>query len=514
MRHPHRTTVLLALGVVILLDVLRVWLPSIITIFGRAAETPAELLGGFALGWFVLALAAPTLVRRLGPRPVGLAAAVVLAAVRLALTAAPGGRAQLWLACTGLLAGLIWLAASAAVVHRPVARLAIGLAAAAVGHALLATEDMLWRGGPAAWVGSVLLVAAFLAVSVRAAAGPSPAASGRPSKTPQPVVARPGDAGGSTAATGDRAVVAGRRAWLVFGPALLLAGQVALSPALWNAALSYRHGSVAFPGLARPPAGVVPVLPAVAVALFLAAAFLRPPPQLARLLWPAALVAGAVLFAADRPGWLVPAILLAAAGQGGCLGRTDVVGHRPERPVGTGPGDDGRGRTAVSGMLLFAVAAVGYRNAGQCSALQLQGGGEGPRGRAVRPERAIDRGKVEPVSGDNQAGARRTTVAAGLAETKNACGADVRPGQSPADRGEAGTHPGVARSVRSAEGTSAIHGGRGSQYAAYDLGYPNGWAPVGLAVLVGAVAQPPVPPRPSRSCPGRPGGGRWRRWRC
>jgi hypothetical protein len=38
----------------------------------RAAETPAELLGAFALGWFLLALAAPHLVRRLGARPGGL----------------------------------------------------------------------------------------------------------------------------------------------------------------------------------------------------------------------------------------------------------------------------------------------------------------------------------------------------------------------------------------------------------------------------------------------------------
>ncbi|PSK63934.1 hypothetical protein B0E53_04116 [Micromonospora sp. MH33] len=93
MRHRHLPTVALALGVVVLLDVLRVWLPSIITIFGRAAETPAELLGAFALGWFVLALAAPVLVRRLGARPVRLVAAGLLPRTPMG-TARPTSRAS------------------------------------------------------------------------------------------------------------------------------------------------------------------------------------------------------------------------------------------------------------------------------------------------------------------------------------------------------------------------------------------------------------------------------------
>ncbi|WP_216592603.1 hypothetical protein [Verrucosispora sioxanthis] len=57
-------TATLALGLVVLTDVLRVFLPSVITIFGQAASTPAELLGAFAVGWFVLALVAPALVAR------------------------------------------------------------------------------------------------------------------------------------------------------------------------------------------------------------------------------------------------------------------------------------------------------------------------------------------------------------------------------------------------------------------------------------------------------------------
>ncbi|WP_406036918.1 endonuclease/exonuclease/phosphatase family protein [Micromonospora sp. NBC_00898] len=358
MRHRHLITATLALGVVVLLDVLRVWLPSIITIFGQAAATPAELLGAFAVSWFLLALAAPALVRRLGARRVGLVAAGALAGVRLALTAAPGGQLQLWLACTGLLAGLLWLAATAAVVARPVPGLALGLVAAAVGHALLGTEDLVWRGGWPAWTLSPLLAAAFLTGEFLAArvltgkvlAGKALAAAF--------LVTR-------ALATGTNRAVAsgGARGWLLAGPATLLAGQLALPPAVWNAAASYRHGSPGLAGLGV-PAEHVPALPMLVVGLFLVATFTRPPRWLARVLWPAALLAGAVLFAADRPGWLGPAFLLAAAGLGGCLALADADSGPGSGP-GTGTSDGSamsgrRGYVAVGGMLVFAVASIAY----------------------------------------------------------------------------------------------------------------------------------------------------------
>ena len=341
MRHRHLPTLALALGIAVLLDVLRVWLPSVITLFGRAAETPAELLGAFALGWFLLALAAPTLVRRVGAAPVGLVAAGVLAAARLALTAQPGGPAQLWLACAGLLAGLVWLTATAASVPRPVTGLALGLAGNAVGHALLGTEDLVWRGGMAAWTLSALLVVTFLAAS---ATGRT-AAAGEPSPTGE----------GVAAATSGRTRTPGRRSWLLCGPALLLAGQVALAPALWSAAAG--TGSPGFPGLARPGSGALPG--ALAVLLFLAAALFRAPARPARVLWPAVLLAGSVLFVT---GHLVAAYLLTAAGLGGCLALTDAAAG-DDRAAGTdGDGRAGarRGRAVALGMLVFAVATVAY----------------------------------------------------------------------------------------------------------------------------------------------------------
>ncbi|WP_433348102.1 endonuclease/exonuclease/phosphatase family protein [Micromonospora sp. CA-111912] len=332
MRYRHLHTATLALGIVVLIDVLRVFLPSVITIFGQAATTPAELLGAFALGWFVLALAFPALLRRLGARPVTLVAAVALAGLRLALTAAPGGRAQLWLATAGLVAGLLWLAGTAAGTHRPVPGLALGLALGAVVHAGLGTYDLVWRGGWAGWAGSVVLVGLFLAATIRPAPPVEPARSAPPVEPD-----------------------GGARAWLLAGPALLLTGMVALSPAVAETASSYRRGPG--DGLARSAAGDVSALFSYAVAVFLFAALARPPRGYARLLGPLALVLGAVLFAAGEPGRLGPAVLLTAAGVGACLSLAGAAAPASA----AAPGRSARSPlAAVLGMLLFAVAAVGY----------------------------------------------------------------------------------------------------------------------------------------------------------
>ena len=42
----------------LLTDVLRVFLPSLLTVFGDAGSTPAVRLGAFAALWFVLGLVA------------------------------------------------------------------------------------------------------------------------------------------------------------------------------------------------------------------------------------------------------------------------------------------------------------------------------------------------------------------------------------------------------------------------------------------------------------------------
>ncbi|MEO3779163.1 endonuclease/exonuclease/phosphatase family protein [Micromonospora sp. B11E3] len=322
MRHRHLDTATLALGVVVLTDVLRVFLPSVITVFGQAAATPAALLGAYALGWFLLALAAPALVRRIGARPVAAVAAVALAAARLALTAAPGGRTQLWLATAGLLAGLVWLAGTAERAARPATGL--GLALGAVTHAALGTYDLVWRSGWAGWAGSGALVALFLAGTVRPASPRRRAARARPG---------------------------GARVWLLAGPALLLTGMVALSPAVAGTASSYRRGPA--DGLARPPAaGDLPLLFAGAVALFLFAALARPPRGYARLWGPLAALAGTAAYDLGYPNGAVPvavaglaAVVALAPGAAGPHSRP-----QPRRPAVAA-------RIAASGLLCALVAS-------------------------------------------------------------------------------------------------------------------------------------------------------------
>ncbi|MEV6690589.1 endonuclease/exonuclease/phosphatase family protein [Micromonospora sp. NPDC051196] len=326
LRHRHLGTATLALGLVVLTDVLRVFLPSVITIFGQAASTPAELLGAFALGWFVLALAAPALVVRVGARPVGLVAVVVLSAARLALTAMPGGRTQLWLATVGLLAGLVWLAATASQVTQPVPGLVFGLTAGALGHALLGTHDLVWWGRWEAWLLSVALVALLLVAAVASARRPEP---------------------GRSAAAGDGDAVPPARSWLLVGPSLLLGGMLALSPAVASTAMSFWLGDA---GTAGPPLfALAPLAGAVALFVFCA---LSPPRERWRPLLPVLLLVGALLFGYGPPSALGLAMLLAAAGLGGCLALTGAD-HGPSTAAR-------RGYASIGGMLVFAVAAVLY----------------------------------------------------------------------------------------------------------------------------------------------------------
>ncbi|MGK5522274.1 endonuclease/exonuclease/phosphatase family protein [Micromonospora sp. URMC 107] len=344
MRYRHFPTVTLALGVVLLVDVLRVFLPAVITIFGQAASTPAELLGAFAFGWFLLALAAPALVRRVGARPVTLVAAVLLVVARLAVNGQPGGRLQLWLATAGLLAGLVWLAGVAAGTDRPVPGLALGLAVGALLHTVLDTYRPAFLGDWPAWLLAVVVAGLFLAGQAR----PAP----------------PAGAGGV-------------RSWLLAGPALLLAGMVALSPAVARTATSYQFGLLRSDpadevGVATVPLfGPAPL--AVAVGGFLLAALASPRRGAWRWLGPVALVAGAVLVALERGELLLPAVLLTAVGLGACLASAGAADGRVADDAATPAVDDGgragqdaaraagrRGYAAVAGMLVFAVAAVAY----------------------------------------------------------------------------------------------------------------------------------------------------------
>ncbi|MEU4717284.1 endonuclease/exonuclease/phosphatase family protein [Micromonospora purpureochromogenes] len=423
MRYRHRTTVVTALGLVLLTDVLRVFLPSVITIFGQAASTPAELLGAFALGWFVLALAVPPLLRRVGVRPVALVAAVVLAGARLAVTGFPGGRAQLWLATAGLVAGLCWLTAVAAGSNRPVPGLALGLAAAAVLHAVSDTYRSPWLGGAEVWVLGVVLAVLFLAG--------------------QALPAPPAGAGGA-------------RAWLLAGPALLLAGMVALSPAVARTAMSYQFGLLESSPAQGAGAAVAPLfgpLPvAVAVGGFLLAALTPPRRPAGRWIGPVALLAGAVLVALGRGELLLPAVLLTAVGLGGCLAHCDTA-QEPAPAIPAIPTTSTEPATVSAGVS-SATAATG-----------------------VTPTAPAG---VAPAAGDT-----------GVAPAAG----------GPGDGEASGFHRAAGRRGYAAVGGMLVFAVAAVlYYAAYDLGYPNGWVPVAVAVLTAAVALS-AGPAPARTGP-------------
>jgi endonuclease/exonuclease/phosphatase family metal-dependent hydrolase len=191
-----RTARLLAVsgGVWLLVDLWRVWTPSLITIFGQAASTPPEAIGGFAVGVMVVPLVLLLLLGRRLTAPAVLHALLLLAVVaRVALMLLDGGRPQLAVASFGVVAAVLWLCLAADCLGDVlVPGLFLGILLSASTHAALGSFGAVWRHDPWGW----LLLAAQVLLVLAAWRGHVP------------VEAR---------------AVARRTAWLVF-PALLLAG--------------------------------------------------------------------------------------------------------------------------------------------------------------------------------------------------------------------------------------------------------------------------------------------------
>jgi endonuclease/exonuclease/phosphatase family metal-dependent hydrolase len=318
----------LALGTLLLVDVLRVWLPSIITIFGQAASTPAELMGAFALLWFLLPFAVVPLWRRLPYRArftVIVVTAVGLCGSRAALVFVHGGQSQLYVASAGLLCGLVWFAAQAMDGALPVSGIPAGLVLAGMQHLALGTVDLTWTG---TWWAAVVVgveVLLFLLCGV----------------------SRPTDTDGAAAG-----------GWSLVGPMMLLAGMVLLSPAALLVEVSYgtghRSGTIS---IGEPvsawlwPFFLVPV-----VAFYLGVTRLRDSRRGLSIAFGVALVLSVALYMYVPPhGWgpmvRIVAIWLGAWSLGRCV---SLVSHRVTRP----PAKAGAG--LLAGMLVFAVAAVVY----------------------------------------------------------------------------------------------------------------------------------------------------------
>ncbi|RCG32547.1 metal-dependent hydrolase [Sphaerisporangium album] len=294
------------LGILLLTDVLRVLLPSLITLFGRAGDTPPEQMGLFATLWFVLPVAAVPIARVAGPRRLLAGAAVLLVAARLALQATDGGAPQLYVAGAGVAFGIAFLYGCAITVarERVPAMLAGGLAASAIVHLLLGQMDLVWRDGPLPWLGVLALCATFL-WALRVATGV------------EDDLASPG-------------------VWLAFGPAMVLWGMYLATTGL------------ADPRGAQGPAPYVAVVTALMVVAQLGMVSLawRPP---ARRWIPVALLP---LSAAAMIVWpsAIPAAVTALA-LGACLGLAGLPRASSPRRAGLG---------ALGGMLLFLVAVFLY----------------------------------------------------------------------------------------------------------------------------------------------------------
>lgn len=150
----------------VLVDVVRVWAPSLITLVGQAASTPAELMGAYALGCVVVAVLPLLLVRRgVLSVPTAVLALVVLAAVcRAVLQATDGGLPQVAASSLGVAAAVAALCLVAAVLAEAVVPgLLGGITVAAVSHAFLGTYGAVWRED--VW-GIVWLVAQLAALAV------------------------------------------------------------------------------------------------------------------------------------------------------------------------------------------------------------------------------------------------------------------------------------------------------------------------------------------------------------
>jgi endonuclease/exonuclease/phosphatase family metal-dependent hydrolase len=312
----------------LLLDVLRVWLPSVVHVQGDAGSTPALQLGSFAAVWFLAPFPAAIAVRRLGPVRLLRASVVAAATARVALQWTDGGQPQLWWSSVALLAvafALVALAAGTPSGHLTRVGVVLGLALSSVAHVALGTLDLVWRPEP--WATACVVVLA--GVTVLAAERARRVPLWWPSAVDQ---------------TGEIAPVWTRGAawpWLGVGPAVALTGILVAVPARLDLAVGWTPTAAAL---------------AIAVAGGAAVAVAVASPSLGG---PLTGSAGAALVVLCTLGALRPNGPLAVVSQLGLLVGIGLVLAAP----GTTPGDSGprrRGSAAAGSLLLFFVIGFAY----------------------------------------------------------------------------------------------------------------------------------------------------------
>ncbi|GLZ31422.1 hypothetical protein Lesp02_36100 [Lentzea sp. NBRC 105346] len=153
-----------AAGGLLLLDTVRIWLPSLTTIFGSAGTTDPLTLAAFALVWVLPAAFAIPLTRR-WPTATPAVLAGTATAARLVGQA---GVWQLYTSCVATTALFGWLVA-VATKGWPTKKVAVGLAVSLATATLLqllsGSVDLTWWSGPVPWLliigcGAVMVAAA------------------------------------------------------------------------------------------------------------------------------------------------------------------------------------------------------------------------------------------------------------------------------------------------------------------------------------------------------------------
>jgi endonuclease/exonuclease/phosphatase family metal-dependent hydrolase len=146
----------------VLLEVLRVWMPSLVVILGEARSTGPLGLALAALGTLAVAPIIATLFGPLPPRLIWLLGGAVLLGSRLALQLVDGGAAQLLASTVGVAGGVSAVAALAAGSARgDIARLGVigGAAVSTAVLTVLASVDLAWRPGTFGALGTLTVVA-------------------------------------------------------------------------------------------------------------------------------------------------------------------------------------------------------------------------------------------------------------------------------------------------------------------------------------------------------------------
>lgn len=247
-----------ALGVLLLLDALRVFLPSLITIFGDAGSTSPALLGGFALAWFAAGLVAAVVGRYTYGGVIRAAGAAALLAGHLALLFTDGGQPQLYAAAVAVAGGYWYVTGDAlsgarlAATDKTPPRLVgswhavgvtAGLAAGTVLDTLLRTEDLIWRTGAGWLLLRIALLGAFAVAALATVALRAPA--GAPAKrywsAVGPAILLYGVLTGATARAGAGTMPAPLAVGLVAGAgvlAVLVAARPRLTGTAWVPAVA------------------------------------------------------------------------------------------------------------------------------------------------------------------------------------------------------------------------------------------------------------------------------------